>query len=142
MAILQLAEKSDHNSFILSCPQCEIPFLTKNCNLGRTDILCSFGCKQNHQKAQSRKRSKQYSQKKSSKEKKKKNNKKRSLFGNSPSEKKTTEKPDHFIVYIKLILQILLKTKFHYQEIIELLKKVSSRGLSIYQKMVHYIDYG
>lgn len=142
LAYLKLADKIDHTFLILRCPQCGIPFLTKTCNRGRTDILCTFGCKQNHQKAQARKRSKKYAQKKMAKAKKKKANQQRSLVGHTPQIKSLSKKVDPFILYLKFILQSILLTKIQTHEIIEILNKVSSRGLSFYQKLIHHSDYG
>ena len=60
----------------------------------------------------------------------------------NPSTRTSTKKIDPFIVYLKLILQSILLTEFQTREIVRLLDKVSSRGLSFYQNLIHHSDYG
>lgn len=136
-----LADRNDHTIFILRCPQCGIPFFTKNSNFGRKDILCTFGCRQNHKKAKSRERSKKYCQNPANKDKKKKLNRSRSLIDKCPKEV-SSKKVDPFVFYLKLVLQSILLTNFQTREIVELHDFVRSRGLSFYQRLVHYSDYG
>ena len=147
---LRLADKNDHTIFKLECPQCGIPFMTKNSNLGRTDILCPFGCRQENKKAKARERSKRYYQKPDKREIKKKLNRARSLTSlttstNDESEKKSSEKTPTIPIleYAILLLQaILKKTELQPQEIAQIQKNLRSRCLSFYQKLVHITGHG
>lgn len=140
---IEIADKNDHAIFILICSQCGIPFLAKNCNRGRSDILCTFGCRQRNKKSKARKRSQKYRQKDDKKQIKKKLNRKRSLKGDELKKDSSNKKTiDPFIIYIKLVLQSILKIKIQIQEIIQIQKKVRSRGLDFYQRFIHYVEDG
>lgn len=138
---IRLADRLDHTIFILGCPHCGIPFITKNSNFGRRDVLCSFNCRQNKKKANARKRSKKYYQNPINREKKKKLNRSRSLVNNTPNIV-PPPKTDPFILYTKLLTESLLKKMMEVEEFIVLEEKVRSRGLLFYQKLIHYSDYG
>jgi hypothetical protein len=140
---MKLADKNDHTSFVLGCPQCGVLFMTKNSNYGRDDILCPFGCRENHKKAKACQRSEKYRQGKESKDKKRKLNRKRCTINNDViTEVTLPAKVDPFTSYLKLILCSIIKTGIQFDEIIELQEKVRSRGLSFCQKLVHYFAYG
>ena len=143
LSYLALADKFDHTSFVLGCSQCGILFITKNSNYGRDDILCPFGCRQNRQKIKSRERSKRHYKKLDKKNLKKKLNRARSEINNHIlQERSSSLKMDPFLSYLKLILSSILKIKIELDEIIDLQGKVRSRGLSFYQRLVHYFGYG
>ena len=137
---LRLADKNDHTSFVIRCPQCGILFMTKNSNYARDDILCPFGCRQNNKKVNARKRSKDRNLR--NKEKKKKLNRARSENTTTSTILSPPVKVDPFALYLQLTLTSILKTKIQIDEIIELQEKVRSRGLSFYQRLVHHSDYG
>ncbi len=141
--MIERAKKANHALITLTCPQCELPFLSTRSNLGRRDIYCPFGCRLEHKRAMARERSKKYSQKPDKKEQKKKINRARSEVNNVLDQKAPPVSNNiFFIMYLKLLLSSMLKLQIQPTEIIQLLKKVRSRGLSFYQNLVHYTDYG
>ncbi len=143
LLLIEHAKKANHALITLTCPQCELPFLSTRSNIGRSDIYCPFGCRLEHQRAMARERSKKYSEKPDKKGLKKKTNRARSEV-NKILEKKPPEISSNifFILYLKMILSSILKIKVQDTEITQLLKKVRSRGLSFYQNLIHYTDYG
>jgi hypothetical protein len=76
---LDRLSKSDNvfRDLIVHCQQCHIPFLTSATNQGRKDLRCPMGCRENHRKTQSKKRSTAYYQDEPGKQKKKEQNDKR-----------------------------------------------------------------
>lgn len=143
LLLIERAKKSNHVLITLTCPQCELPFLTTRSNLGRSDIYCPFGCRQEYKKAKAQERSKRYSQKPDKKEQKKKINRARSEVNNITESNPSVIFPNIiFIMYLKIILSSILKIKIQPIEITQILKKVRSRGLSFYQNLIHYTDYG
>ncbi len=94
---------SIRSSTILTiCPQCQIPLLTANSNKGRGDIRCPFGCRQQHKKEQSNKRSKEYYQTSEGQQKKQRLNQNRKKEGLSHANVPPT--PSLIIKYMQLIL--------------------------------------
>jgi hypothetical protein len=141
--LIKHAKKANHALLTLTCSQCELPFLSTRSNLGRSDICCPFGCRLEHKRAKARGRSKKYYQKPDKKEQKKKINRTRSEINKISNNKSPIQSSNIFlIIYIKIILSSILKIKVQPTEITKLLKNVRSRGLSFYQKLIHYTDYG
>lgn len=143
LLLIEHAKKANHVLITLTCPQCELPFLSTRSNLGRSDICCPFGCRQKHKRAKARERAKKYSLKPDKREQKKKINRARSAV-HKISEKKPPAIFNNiiFVMYLKMILSSILKIKVQPIEITQLLKKVRSRGLSFSQNLIHYTDYG
>lgn len=141
--MIEHAKKTNHALITLICPQCELPFLSTRSNLGRSDIYCPFGCRLEHKRAKARERSKRYYQKPDNKNKKNKINRGRSEVGKIPHTKPLPLlKNIPFAMYLKMILSSILNIKVQPTEITQILKKVRSRGLSFYQNLIHYTDYG
>ncbi len=143
LILIEHAKKTNHALITLICPQCELPFLSTRSNLGRSDIYCPFGCRLEHKRAKARERSKRYYQKPDNKNKKNKINRGRSEVGKIPHTKPLPLlKNIPFAMYLKMILSSILNIKVQPTEITQILKKVRSRGLSFYQNLIHYTDYG
>jgi hypothetical protein len=141
--LIERAKSANHALITLTCSQCELPFLTTRSNLGRSDICCPFGCRQEHKRAKARERSKKYYQKPNGKEQKKKTNRARSEI-NKISEKKPPVLFHNIILvmYLKIVLSSILKIKIQPIEITQTLDKVRSRGLSFHQNLIHYTGHG
>ena len=134
-----MSDKNDNTIFTLECPQCGIPFTTKNCNYGRKDILCAFGCRQHNKKVKSKKRSKKHYQKVDKKKIKKDINRARSLKKDDSKDKALKRKSvDPFFLYIRLLVQSILKINIQVQEITQIQEKLRSRCLSLYDKLCHF----
>ncbi len=143
LLLIERAKKANHALINLTCSQCELPFLSTRSNLGRSDIYCPFGCRQEHKKAKARERAKKYYQKPDKREQKKKINRARSEVNKIPEKKPPIIFHNIiFVMYLKIILSSILNLKIQPTEIIQLLKIVRSRGLSFYKNLIHYTDYG
>lgn len=119
------------------CPKCKIPFVTHKCNQSRSDILCSFGCRQKRKKEKARRRSKKYYNSLTGKPKKELLNRARSdktLIINKKAQP-FNKKADPCFMYAKFILASILKIKLKLSEIENIFQIVRSRSLVFMQKM-------
>ena len=139
---LKLAVEADNNVVIISCSQCGISILAKSCNFGRKDICCSFGCRQKRKKASSNARSKRF-YKNGGHIKKKILNRSRNdrTIKKNPPEQSRKTRPDHFILYLKILIHSIFKENLSLKEIIHLHQKVRSRSLVFCQNLTILASY-
>lgn len=82
--IYKISENHQSHVSICHCRDCGIEFLTARSNAGRTDLRCPFGCRSEHRKQKSNKRSTHYYRSELGRQKKKSLNRRRSRKNNRP----------------------------------------------------------
>ncbi|MBF0301014.1 MAG: hypothetical protein HQK51_20060 [Oligoflexia bacterium] len=139
---LKLAVEEDNTAVIIRCSQCGILILTKNCNSGRKDICCPFGCRKKRKQENSKARSKKYYDN-GGHTKKKILNRARSDKTINKTSALQSQKPqiDPFILYLRILLHSIFKEKISLEEIIHLHQKVISRSLEFCKNLAILARY-
>lgn len=111
----------------LTCPQCQIPFLSPPGNRGRTDIRCPFGCRIVHRQRGSSARSRAYYQTPQGKIKKKEQNAKRKA--RDPPQAKSKASRIIPVAYLQFLLKALTRRESSRSEVLALCEAIEL-GLS------------
>jgi hypothetical protein len=103
LLLVSLVISQNKNYVVMKCPRCGIYFITPNCNNGREDIHCPFGCREMKRRQKSTQRSKAYYKSQEGKKKKAAINQNRK----NPTDEapdNSSEKDDPLIDYISMML--------------------------------------
>lgn len=104
------------------CAQCQVDIITTNSNRGRSDIRCPFGCRQDHQRKESNRRSIGYYKTPEGQAKKKILNDGRKNGQNISAEEKSPfrKSVSPYFLYIQILLFSVFRKTVSFPEIKEL----------------------
>lgn len=129
------------------CRHCRIFFLTHPSNAGRRDLGCPFGCRDEHRKRHSKKRSTEYYRTAEGKFKKRMQNSKRGKVvaeeslpgeGQAAFERRETRFKAHMVDYLRMAISLIEGRPVSTAEILEMLSR-SMRQHSLARG--HRMDY-
>ena len=136
--------------FLTRCRHCRIFFLTHPCNAGRKDLGCPFGCREEHGKRCSSRRSVEYYQTPEGKIKKKIQNEKRGMAEaksviNECEQGKSNlvQQPFRFGVsmlgYLRMVISLIEGRSVSAAEILEMLARVLRQHSLVRRRRIDYV---
>ncbi len=130
------------------CRHCRIFFLTHPSNAGRRDLGCPFGCRYEHRKRHSRKRSTEYYRTAEGKFKKRMQNSKRgkvaakeslSEEGQAAFEPRGTSFNTHVVDYLGMVISLIEGRPVSTAEILEMLSQAMRQHSLVRDRRIDYV---
>lgn len=139
-----IKEQSHLKPLLTSCKHCGILFINNPRNIGRNDIGCPFGCRDEHRKRCSSKRSSEYYQTKEGKIKRKQLNDCRKNK-NSQNQNQDLNKPKDtknplvhtYLLHIQLIISLIEKRHIEIEIISKIIAELKQHSIDFLKKPLY-----